>query len=89
MGISPELMCCYCPAPFKQFLEAVTEMKFDEEPNYSKLISLFESLIEPCTQLRPIRIDGALKVTVILTCARVHTFYLSIYILRVYICLHT
>ncbi|XP_059462550.1 casein kinase 1-like protein HD16 isoform X2 [Corylus avellana] len=62
MGISPELMCCFCPAPFKQFLEAVTEMKFDEEPNYSKLISLFDSLIEPCTQLRPIRIDGALKV---------------------------
>ncbi|KAG7961148.1 hypothetical protein I3843_09G001700 [Carya illinoinensis] len=62
MATSPELMCCYCPAPFKQFLEAVTEMKFDEEPNYMKLISFFESLIEPCTQLRPIRIDGALKV---------------------------
>nr|XP_034924952.1 casein kinase 1-like protein HD16 isoform X1 [Populus alba] len=62
MGTSPELMCCFCPAPFKQFLEAVTNMKFDEEPNYSKLISFFESLIEPCTPLRPIRIDGALKV---------------------------
>jgi len=37
-------------------------MRFDEEPNYSKLISLFDSLIEPCTPLRPIRIDGALKV---------------------------
>ncbi|KAI9120691.1 hypothetical protein K1719_007724 [Acacia pycnantha] len=62
MGTSPELMCCFCPAPFKQFLEAVTNMKFDEEPNYSKLISLFDSLIEPSSQLRPIRIDGALKV---------------------------
>uniref|UniRef100_A0A7N0UV59 non-specific serine/threonine protein kinase n=1 Tax=Kalanchoe fedtschenkoi TaxID=63787 RepID=A0A7N0UV59_KALFE len=62
MSTSPELMCCFCPAPFKQFLEAVTNMKFEEEPNYSKLISLFDSLIEPCTQLRPIRIDGALKV---------------------------
>ncbi|GFY99867.1 protein kinase family protein [Actinidia rufa] len=62
MGTSPELMCCFCPAPFKQFLEAVANMKFDEEPNYSKLISFFESLIEPCTSLRPIRIDGALKV---------------------------
>lgn len=62
MATSPELMCCFCPAPFKQFLEAVTNMKFDEEPNYSKLISLFESLIEPVTSLRPIRIDGALKV---------------------------
>ncbi|KAL0334268.1 UNVERIFIED_CONTAM: Casein kinase-like protein HD16 [Sesamum angustifolium] len=62
MSTSPELMCCFCPAPFKQFLEAVTNMKFDEEPNYSKLISLFENLIEPCSNLRPIRIDGALKV---------------------------
>ncbi|RAL50879.1 hypothetical protein DM860_005235 [Cuscuta australis] len=62
MATSPELMCCFCPAPFKQFLEAVTNMKFDEEPNYAKLISFFDSLIEPCTSLRPIRIDGALKV---------------------------
>ncbi|CAA6658571.1 unnamed protein product [Spirodela intermedia] len=62
MATSPEMLCCFCPPPFKNFLEAVTNMKFDEEPNYSKLISLFESLIEPCTALRPIRIDGALKV---------------------------
>ncbi|CAI9787585.1 unnamed protein product [Fraxinus pennsylvanica] len=62
MSTSPELMCCFCPAPFKRFLEDVTNMNFDEEPNYSKLVSLFESLIEPCTSLRPIRIDGALKV---------------------------
>ncbi|KAK1584177.1 hypothetical protein Q3G72_030522 [Acer saccharum] len=62
MATSPELMCCFCPAPFKNFLEAVTNMKFDEEPNYAKLISLFESLIEPCISLRPIRIDGAIKV---------------------------
>ncbi|KAJ8763084.1 hypothetical protein K2173_023289 [Erythroxylum novogranatense] len=40
----------------------VSNMKFDEQPNYSKLISVFESLIEPCSPLRPIRIDGALKV---------------------------
>ncbi|KAB5512161.1 hypothetical protein DKX38_029189 [Salix brachista] len=63
MGTSPELMCCFCPTPFKQFLEAVTNMKFDEEPDYSKLISFFESLIEPRSPLRPIRIDGALKAT--------------------------
>jgi len=62
MATSPELLCCFCPPPFKNFLEIVTNMKFDEEPNYSKLISLFDSLIEPCTPLRPIRIDGALKV---------------------------
>ncbi|KAE8677733.1 Detected protein of confused Function [Hibiscus syriacus] len=55
---------CFCPAPFKQFLEAVINLKFDEEPSYAKLISFFESLIEPCIALRPIRIDGALKVDV-------------------------
>lgn len=64
MATSPELLCGLCPAPFKQFLETVTNMKFDEEPNYSKLISLFDSLIEPNTALRPIRIDGALKVLI-------------------------
>ncbi|XP_042002808.1 casein kinase 1-like protein HD16 [Salvia splendens] len=62
MSTSPELMCCFCPAPFKLFLEAVSNMKFDEEPNYSKLIALFDTLIDPCVSLRPIRIDGALKV---------------------------
>lgn len=68
MSTSAELMCCFCPAPFKLFLEAVTNMRFDEEPNYSKLISLFDSLIEPCTPLRPIRIDGALKVILAVFC---------------------
>lgn len=61
MATSPDLLCCFCPPPFKLFLEAVTNMRFDEEPNYSKLISLFDELIEP-QHLRPIRIDGALKV---------------------------
>ncbi|KAL5226338.1 hypothetical protein ABZP36_014603 [Zizania latifolia] len=61
MATSPEMLCCFCPAPFKQFLEIVSNMKFDEEPNYDKLISLFDGLIKvPAT--RPIRIDGALKV---------------------------
>jgi hypothetical protein len=61
MTTSPEMLCSSCPAPFKYFLEMVTNMKFDEEPNYSKLISLFDGLIEEPAS-RPIRIDGALKV---------------------------
>lgn len=61
MATSPDLLCCFCPPPFKLFLETVTNMKFDEEPSYSKLISFFDELIEP-QHLRPIRIDGALKV---------------------------
>ncbi|GMP92054.1 hypothetical protein CsSME_00042447 [Camellia sinensis var. sinensis] len=62
MATSPEMMCCFCPAPLKQFLEIVINMKFDEEPNYSKLISLFEGLIGPNPAIRPINTDGAQKI---------------------------
>ncbi|TVT99895.1 hypothetical protein EJB05_54707 [Eragrostis curvula] len=61
MATSPAMLCCLCPAPFKHFVEMVTNMKYDEEPNYSKFISLFDGLIEEPAS-RPIRIDGALKV---------------------------
>ncbi|KAF9597291.1 hypothetical protein IFM89_016432 [Coptis chinensis] len=62
MSTSPELLCCFCPPPFKQFLEIVVNMKFDEEPNYSKLISLFEGLLGPNPAIRPINTDGAQKI---------------------------
>ncbi|KAG0456667.1 hypothetical protein HPP92_024455 [Vanilla planifolia] len=62
MATSPELLCCFCPPPFKQFLETVVNLKYDEEPNYSKLISLFDELIGPNPAVRPINTDGALKV---------------------------
>ncbi|MED6134653.1 Casein kinase 1-like protein hd16 [Stylosanthes scabra] len=62
MGTSPEMLCCFCPAPFRQFLEVVVNMKFDEEPNYSKLISLFNGILDPNPALRPINTDGAQKV---------------------------
>ena len=61
MVTAPEVLCGFCAAPFRKFMQIVANMKFDEEPDYAKLISLFESLIDPCT-LRPIKIDGALKV---------------------------
>ncbi|KAI5382260.1 Casein kinase 1-like protein hd16 [Lathyrus oleraceus] len=62
MGTSPEMLCCFCPAPFRHFLEFVVGMKFDEEPNYSKLISLFDSMLGPNPALRPINTEGAQKV---------------------------
>lgn len=62
MATSPEMLCCFCPHPLKQFLEIVVNMKFDEEPNYSKLISLFEGLIGSNPAGRPLKIDGAQKV---------------------------
>ncbi|XP_042418506.1 casein kinase 1-like protein HD16 [Zingiber officinale] len=61
MSTPPDVLCGFCPPPFKQFLEIVVNMKFDEEPNYSKLISLFDGLIGP-PQFRPINTDGATKV---------------------------
>ncbi|MCL7022024.1 hypothetical protein MKW94_001691 [Papaver nudicaule] len=62
MMTSPEMLCCFCPTPFKQFLEIVVNMKFDEEPNYSKMISLFDCLIGPNPAIRPINTDGAQKI---------------------------
>jgi hypothetical protein len=75
MATSPEMLCCFCPPPLKQFLEIVVNMKFDEEPNYSKLISLFESLIGPNPAIRPINTDGAQKVGVVLKSTNKYYFY--------------
>ncbi|KAJ7560705.1 hypothetical protein O6H91_04G142200 [Diphasiastrum complanatum] len=62
MATSPEMLCCFCPVPFKQFLEIVVNMKFDEEPNYAKLIGLFDSILGPNLAARPINTEGAQKV---------------------------
>ncbi|GFZ18229.1 protein kinase family protein [Actinidia rufa] len=62
MATSPDMMCSLCPAPLKQFLEIVVNLKFDEEPNYSKLISVFEGLIGLNPAIRPINTDGAQKI---------------------------
>ncbi|KAM3288981.1 casein kinase 1-like protein HD16 [Capsicum chacoense] len=62
MATSPEVLCCFCPAPLREFVDIVINMKFDEEPNYSKLISLFGSLLGPDPAIRPINTDGAQKI---------------------------
>ncbi|OAY27326.1 casein kinase 1-like protein HD16 isoform X2 [Manihot esculenta] len=62
MATSPEMLCFLCPPPFQQFHDMVTNMRFDEEPNYSKLISLFDNSIGANIMLRPILTDGAIKV---------------------------
>ncbi|XP_076919434.1 casein kinase 1-like protein HD16 isoform X2 [Bidens hawaiensis] len=62
MTTSTEVLCEYCPAPFRHFVDMVVNMKFDEEPNYSKLISLFEGLLSPNPVIRPINTDGAQKI---------------------------
>ncbi|XP_004245392.1 casein kinase 1-like protein HD16 [Solanum lycopersicum] len=61
MSTSPETLCCFCPAAFKQFVEYVVNLKFDEEPNYAKYISLFDEIVGPNPDTRPINTDGAQK----------------------------
>ncbi|OVA08560.1 Protein kinase domain [Macleaya cordata] len=61
MATSPETLCCFCPQPFRQFVEYVVNLKFDEEPNYPKYISLFDGIVGPNPDIRPINTDGAQK----------------------------
>ncbi|KAJ6823976.1 casein kinase 1-like protein HD16 isoform X1 [Iris pallida] len=61
MATSPETLCYFCPQPFKQFVEYVVNLKFDEEPNYARCISLFDGVVGPNPDIRPINTDGAQK----------------------------
>jgi hypothetical protein len=62
MATSPESLCCFCPQPFRLFVEYVVNLKFDEEPNYAKCISYFDSVVGPNPDIRPLNTDGAQKV---------------------------
>jgi len=62
MATSPESLCCFCPQPFKEFVDYVVNLKFDEEPNYAKCVSFFDSVVGPNPDVRPINTDGAQKV---------------------------
>ncbi|KAG8375614.1 hypothetical protein BUALT_Bualt10G0118700 [Buddleja alternifolia] len=61
MTTSPETLCCFCPAPFRQFVEYVVNLKFDEEPDYAKYISIFDGIVGPNPDIRPINTEGAQK----------------------------
>ncbi|EES00121.1 hypothetical protein BDA96_03G032600 [Sorghum bicolor] len=61
MATSPESLCGICPQPFRNFVEYVVNLKFDEEPNYAKCISLFDGIVGPNPDIRPINTDGAQK----------------------------
>lgn len=43
-------------------MEYVVNLKFDEEPNYAKCISLFDGVVGPNPDIRPLNTDGAQKV---------------------------
>ncbi|KAL7087386.1 hypothetical protein ACP275_13G065700 [Erythranthe tilingii] len=58
--ISLDALCGSCPKPFKQFVQNVFSLKFDEEPEYTKYISLLKLLISSSPDIvRPINIETA------------------------------
>eukprot|EP01018_Ginkgo_biloba_P035988 Gb_15952 [translate_table: standard] len=64
MGTSSDVLCynvlcCGFPHAFIQFFEIGVNLEFDKEPNYAKLISLFNGIIGPNPEIRPINTDGA------------------------------
>ncbi|BAD73330.1 putative serine/threonine protein kinase [Oryza sativa Japonica Group] len=61
MATSPESLCGIGPPPFRQFVEYVVNLKFDEEPNYAKCIALFDGIVGPNPDGRPLNTDGAQK----------------------------
>ena len=63
MATSAEALCRYTPPAFRQYMEAVVNLKFDEEPKYQGLASLFEPLGVPSNR-RPISTEGAEKARV-------------------------
>jgi serine/threonine protein kinase len=72
MATSPESLCGICPQSFRQFVEYVVNLKFDEEPNYAKCISLFDGIVGPNPDIRPINTDGAQKVHFLLNLCYYH-----------------
>ena len=62
MATSPEALCSLCPSPFREFIEHVVNLKFDEKPNYAKYISLFDGIVGPNPDVRPLNTEGAQKV---------------------------
>ncbi|CAL5429223.1 unnamed protein product [Camellia sinensis] len=61
MATSPKALCSACPEPFRRFVEYVVNLKFDEEPNYAKYVSLFDWLLGSNPDLRLINTDGTTK----------------------------
>ncbi|CAI6002694.1 unnamed protein product, partial [Closterium sp. NIES-64] len=59
MSTSPEMLCCFCPPPFKLFLEYVVSLKFDERPDYAKCAAMFDPILSPNPALLPLNTEGA------------------------------
>ncbi|XP_028783607.1 casein kinase 1-like protein HD16 [Neltuma alba] len=65
METTPEFLCGFFPQPFRLFLEHVVNLKFDEDPDYAKYISLFDGIVGPINpDIRPINTEGAQKLII-------------------------
>ena len=87
MAITSEALCCFCPQPFKQLIEYVVNLKFDEEPNYAKCISLFDGIVGTNPDIRPLNTEGAQKVHGMFTlffCYYLFSLKLDIFIYELY-----
>jgi len=62
MATNAEQLCRYTPAAFRQFTEAVVNIKFDEEPKYAAYRDLFEPLCGQAGPSRPILTETAARV---------------------------
>jgi serine/threonine protein kinase len=62
MSLSPDALCSELPDPFRQFLQAVMNLRFDEEPAYQEMAQLFEPLISHDPNNRPLNTNGMERV---------------------------
>ncbi|KAF8023218.1 hypothetical protein BT93_F0658 [Corymbia citriodora subsp. variegata] len=57
MATPPETLCETCPEPYLQLTAFVLNLKFDEEPNYARYISLFRGIIGENPYVWPMHTD--------------------------------
>ena len=62
MGTSAEALTRSLAPAFRQFGEVVMNLRFDEEPKYGALITLFDPLCGQAGPTRPVLTEGAAKV---------------------------
>lgn len=62
MSTSPDLLTNLCPIPFRNFVDYVVNLKYDEDPNYAKCISFFDEIVAPDPDIRPLNTAGAQKI---------------------------
>jgi hypothetical protein len=60
MSTSAEMLCRTANSVFREFTDSVINAKFEDEPNYSRYIAMFEPLTN--VPERPLVVEAALRV---------------------------